>query len=320
MPAHRLAIRTAAVATALVVPSIVFGGTAGYATAPVPPSEQGRVMSSDGNSDSDRNLVSSLLGRNEVPVPDGPASGDKDGRALAMMRLVGDRLTYKVIWTKVDTPTKGHLHLGAVGTNGPLKVDLFGEQAPGARSASGTVQVTDPETLAALRDEPTGFYVNLHTKEFPGGAVRGRLHSLSRPLRARGRVFVRPVVSGAQIYQCTAQPDGKYAYTQLGVKAVLRGGIRHSFVRPASGPPQWIAPDRSAVTGEVLAKFPNGPGNIPELDLQATQSGRSRGLLARTGEILRLNTVEGTAPTGACDPEKKPTVRVPYRADYLFIG
>jgi hypothetical protein len=317
MPARRLAIHVATITAALVVPSIVFGGVAGSATASVLPTGQQRTTAGDG----DLVLVSSLLGRNEVPVQGGPAVGDKDGHAIAMMRLQGDRLTYKLTWKKIGSPTAGHLHLGAVGANGPLKVELFaGERPARAKSAGGTVQVTDPETLAALRDNPTGFYVNVHNKEFPGGAVRGRLHALSRPLRAHGTVFVRPVVSGAQIYQCTEQPDGTYAYTQLGVKAVLRGGIRHSFVRPAEGPPQWIAADRSAVTGRVLARFPYGPGNIPELDLQATQSGRPRGLLSRTDEILRLNTVGGTAPAGACDPREKPTVRVPYQADYLFTG
>jgi len=36
-------------------------------------------------------------------------------------------------------------------------------------------------------------------------------------------------------------------------------------------------------------------------------------------EILRLNTVGGVAPAGACDPATQPIVKVPYKADYVFL-
>jgi hypothetical protein len=88
-------------------------------------------------------------------------------------------------------------------------------------------------------------------------------------------------------------------------------------VAPNSGTPQWIAPDRSAVTGAVISRTPNGAGNIPELDLKATQSGKHHGLLADVSEILRLNTVGGVAPAGTCT--QGTTVGVPYQADYVFL-
>ncbi|NUO44423.1 MAG: DUF3455 domain-containing protein, partial [Streptomyces sp.] len=97
----------------------------------------------------------------------------------------------------------------------------------------------------------------------------------------------------------------------------LGGRIAHSFVAPNSGTPQWVAPDGSAVTGAVLSRTPNGDGNIPELDLKATQSGKRHGLLARTTEILRLNTAGGVAPAGTCTPGE--IVGVPYHADYVFL-
>jgi len=33
----------------------------------------------------------------------------------------------------------------------------------------------DPALIKQIRDEPKGFYLNIHTAEFPGGAVRGQL-------------------------------------------------------------------------------------------------------------------------------------------------
>ena len=66
-----------------------------------------------------------------------------------------------------------------------------------------------------------------------------------------------------------------------------------------------------------ISKTPNGEKNIAELDLKVTQSGKHRGLLADTQEILRLNTVGGVAPAGSCTPGA--IVGVPYRADYVFL-
>jgi hypothetical protein len=43
-------------------------------------------------------------------------------------------------------------------------------------------------------------------------------------------------------------------------------------------------------------------------------------MLSHAVEVLRLNTVGGLAPTGACDPQATPIVNVPYQADYVFIN
>jgi hypothetical protein len=119
-----------------------------------------------------------------------------------------------------------------------------------------------------------------------------------------------------QIYECTNQANGGTAFTQLDVRATLRGGIQHSFVAPTSGPPQWVARDGSAVTGSVVTKTPNGDGNIALLELNATQSGAPSGLLSGVTRISRLNTRGGVAPAGACNLGDR--AEVPYGADYVF--
>ncbi|QFQ99711.1 DUF3455 domain-containing protein [Streptomyces phaeolivaceus] len=161
---------------------------------------------------------------------------------------------------------------------------------------------------------------NLHTAQFPGGAVRGQFHKVTTDFDFRYalRNFQASVVRGKRIYECEKAEGGGYAFVQRDVSAVLGGRIAHSFVKPGCGTPQWIAPDRSAVTGSLISKSPNGDGNIPELDLRATQSGKHRGLLANTAEILRLNTVGGVAPAGSCAPGT--IVGVPYQADHVFIN
>ena len=198
---------------------------------------------------------------------------------------------------------------------------LFTTPGPAGGFASGTVTVTDPALLAALRTSPGSFYADLRTTAFPGGAARAQLHLLTHPAATSGVAAVQEsVLHGSQIYACTAQGGGSFAFTQLGVDAHLGEGIHHTFVAPAAGPPQWQAPDGSAVTGKVVTKNDNGAGNIAELNLDATQTGAPTGLLAHVVEVLRLNTLGGAAPAGSCDPQATPTINVPYQADYVFIN
>jgi hypothetical protein len=267
-------------------------------------------------------LAAGLRGANEVPVQGGPAVGDQDGAALQFVKVDGDKVSVAVKWAGTGRPTALHLHQGARGTNGGIKVD-FTELLKGhskGRTVTGTVEVKDAALLDALKNDPASFYANLHTAEFPGGALRGQLHKVTVAafdFRDALDNVQASVIKGKQIYECKPVEGGGYAFAQRDVRAVLGGGIAHSFVQPNSGTPQWIAPDGSAVTGAVLARTPNGDGNIPELDLKATQSGRHHGLLAGTAEILRLNTVGGVAPAGSCSPGA--IVGVSYHADYVFL-
>ncbi len=260
-------------------------------------------------------LVASLEGRNEV------TGGASAGQALELIGLQGNTLSYSVTWRGIGTPTEADIHAGVRGVDGPVVVPLFTTPRPAGGFASGTVTVTDSTLLAALRSDPGGFYTDLHTTEFPGGAARAQLHLLNHAVSTSGVAALQEsVVLGSQIYACTPQPDGSFAFTQHDVDAHLTGGIHHTFVQLDAGPPQWQAPDDSAVTGKVVTKNDNGAGNIAELNLDATQIGTSTGLLAHVVEVLRLNTLGGVAPAGSCNPQATPIVNVPYQADYIFIN
>ncbi|MDH4346713.1 MAG: CHRD domain-containing protein [Thermoleophilia bacterium] len=78
------------------------------------------------------------------------------------------------------TITGLHVHQGAKNANGPIVVD----------SGVGTVSDTDgqgnvttivagvsPATLQAILDHPRDYYVNLHTTDNPGGALRTQLRN-----------------------------------------------------------------------------------------------------------------------------------------------
>ncbi|MFJ9627221.1 CHRD domain-containing protein [Streptomyces sp. NPDC091280] len=128
-------------------------------------------------------LIAQLSGDQEVPVKGGPAVGDPDGRAVALVKVKGDRITFALSWNGIDRPTLGHIHQGAAGHNGDVKVGLFTTQMPSTvQSAAGQTSVTDAALARQLRTDPADFYVNLHTAQFPGGAVRGQLRPLAKPV------------------------------------------------------------------------------------------------------------------------------------------
>ncbi|GAA3120807.1 CHRD domain-containing protein [Streptomyces rectiviolaceus] len=309
------------------------GGLAVVAPPAVADSGSSRSSSGSGSSSSGGAIfAASMNGANEVPVQGGPAVGDKDGRALEFVEVKGDKVSVTVKWRGTGKPTALHIHQGARGTNGGVKVDftkLLGKdkgkgKAEGkskGKRVTGTVKVDDAALLEQLKANPNSFYANLHTAEFPGGAVRGQLHKVTTDFDFSNAAanFQASVIKGKQIYECKKADDGsgKFAFAQRDVRARLGARIAHDFVAPNSGTPRWTAPDRSQVTGKLISRTPNGDKNIPELDLAATQTGKPRGLLAGTAEILRLNTEGGVAPAGSCEPGAIKSV--PYKADYVFV-
>lgn len=264
------------------------------------------------------NLQSLADGKQEVPGP--KPAGDPNGRTAWLLRTDGDKLSYATVWAGIGAPTNGHVHSGVRGVNGPVVADLFADTDGLPASVTGIAgsATVSAELAGQFARNPKAFYTNLHTAEFSGGAVRGQLAPASS--HRQPSAVNAAVINGVQIYHCVKQADGSFAFGQFSVAAVLRGDILHSFARPVAGPPQWIAPDGSAVTGTVVTRTPNGAGNIPELVLDATKAGGNRGLLAGSTQILRVNIAGGVAPAGACDPETRRVATVPYQADYLFLG
>ena len=150
------------------------------ATAPSPPASLSSAI--DRSRQKPVFLEAHLAGANEVPVPGKPPVGDPKGSATGLVEIQGDRVTFAFSWKGISAPTLGHIHQGAAGVNGDVKVPLFGTAMPAnVTAAAGTATIADQATADGLRANPAGFYLNLHTAEFPGGAVRGQLTPLRNP-------------------------------------------------------------------------------------------------------------------------------------------
>ncbi|WP_207915500.1 CHRD domain-containing protein [Micromonospora sp. 15K316] len=132
-------------------------------------------------------FAAEMNGLNLVQAPGQPTVagrilGDRDGRATGLVRVQGDRVTFALRWEGISAPTVAHIHAGSAEVNGPVAVSLFATPVPAtASAASGVLTVDDPATADAIRADPGSFYLNLHTEEFPAGAVRGQLSELGRP-------------------------------------------------------------------------------------------------------------------------------------------
>ena len=97
-------------------------------------------------------------------------TADPNGSGEFSWSLDGTRLCYLLTAKKIGTAAAAHIHRGAVGVAGPVRVELT---APNPASVGCT---TISSALAtALRDHPHRFYVNVHTAVFPNGAIRAQL-------------------------------------------------------------------------------------------------------------------------------------------------
>jgi hypothetical protein len=106
-----------------------------------------------------------LTGPAEFPGP-----GDTDGTGLAVVTISGTTVTYTVFTQGIGTPTLAHIHRGAAGTAQPPVVDFNVNTL-----LNGSVTGVSQTLIDEIRANPSGFYVNVHTSEFPGGAIRGQL-------------------------------------------------------------------------------------------------------------------------------------------------
>ena len=127
-------------------------------------------------------------------------------------------MSFAVTWKGIGAPVASHIHEGAEGANGAVKVPFFGTALPDTVSAAtGSVTVDDPAVLDGLKNSPEKFYANLHTAEFGGGAVRAQLKKLDKPVDLQRVLHFGALTSiadgGQEVPSAegkpTADPDGQ---------------------------------------------------------------------------------------------------------------
>lgn len=99
--------------------------------------------------------------------------GAPNGSGAAVIALHG---SLKACWRfsrlhGFTDATFAHIHRGASGTAGPVVIPL---STSGKLHHKGCVRTT-AATIKAIEHDPFGYYVNIHSKQYPAGAVRAQL-------------------------------------------------------------------------------------------------------------------------------------------------
>ena len=102
-----------------------------------------------------------LVGGNEV------TPGDPDGYGFADVWVARGEVCWRITVNAIEPVAAAHIHAGPRGVSGPVVVPLepFGK---------GCTDVAR-RTARFIKRHSSDFYVNVHTADFPGGALRGQL-------------------------------------------------------------------------------------------------------------------------------------------------
>lgn len=140
-------------------------------------------------------VAAPLSGGEEVPPNDSKARGN----ATFDVSDDGTAIEYKLVVANIDNVVAAHIHLGALGTNGPVVAFLFGPAAAGGGPSNGVIAtgtITAANLVGPLAGQPLSAlisamqagntYVNVHTNDgvaptntgpgdFPGGEIRAQI-------------------------------------------------------------------------------------------------------------------------------------------------
>jgi hypothetical protein len=111
-----------------------------------------------------------LSGKAEVP---GPGDDDGSGEAVLNLKKKKRKISFNISFEGIQDPVAGHIHKGTKKVAGDIKVTLFDEPVTSS-PVSGTVEAKK-KLIKKIKNDPNRWYVNLHTPDFPDGAIRGQL-------------------------------------------------------------------------------------------------------------------------------------------------
>ncbi|MFX0195591.1 MAG: CHRD domain-containing protein [Candidatus Hodarchaeota archaeon] len=230
------------------------------------------------------------------------AGTDSPAIGLTPLRLnpTGDVISYQLSVQGIENITMAHIHISDLpGADGPPAVWLYppappAQLIPGQFSGllgQGDITVTNlvgplagktiPDLLTAIRENRA--YVNVHTEQFPGGAIRGQLEALppQPPIIA--------VLSGAhtgtdssatgQVLLKISPFDDAISY-ELNVQGIENVNMAHIHIAATPGgdgpPAVWLypsAPPALLIPGHLSGLV--GQGEITAANLVGPLAGKT---------------------------------------------
>ncbi|MCA1675804.1 MAG: CHRD domain-containing protein, partial [Actinobacteria bacterium] len=101
------------------------------------------------------------------------ADGDGEGTAVLDAKPGKNELCLTLVVSGIAPVTSAHVHGGSVGARGPV-VAAFTETQSTDGTPANCVTVSD-ELIKKIRKDPSRYYLDVHTSEFPNGALAGQL-------------------------------------------------------------------------------------------------------------------------------------------------
>ncbi len=162
-------------------------------------------------------LSAELSGAAEIDAEGNPNQGDPDGGGSADFGLDTETgvLCYSVVAFDIATPTAAHIHEGVGGENGPIVVPLVAPAAiaPSSYRVDGICITVDAALLAAIAENPAGYYLNVHNDEYPDGALRGQLF------------LYQPECPSLAVFSGEFDEGSNIALVRVGEEAVVAGNF-----------------------------------------------------------------------------------------------
>ena len=128
-----------------------------------------------------RPLSTTLSGAEECTGAGVCGVGDPDGTGTARLRINPgqEEVCFTISVTNIGAAgsnVRAHIHAAPAGSNGPIVVEFV--EPAGPLPASGVLEgcaTADRELLLDILANPEQYYVNVHSPDFPAGAIRGQL-------------------------------------------------------------------------------------------------------------------------------------------------
>lgn len=141
---------------------------------PVPPTASVLLTVIPGTAGHGGAPLATTMTQEVTTAPQWAGDPDGTGTALVTINLGHAELCWQLTASDILLPaTSAHIHRAAPGARGGVVLPLTAPSASGV--AVGCAEGVSADLLQEILREPAAFYVNVHTTDYPAGAVRGQL-------------------------------------------------------------------------------------------------------------------------------------------------
>ncbi|HEY8184260.1 MAG TPA: CHRD domain-containing protein [Thermoanaerobaculia bacterium] len=211
-----------------------------------------------------------MTGSQETPAP---CATSGFGNATVTFDSTRQNINVTITVSNLGSPINNfHIHEAPAGASGNVVINLIGLGGMFVNGTmTGTFSVSDATSqgvVGRMLQNPGNFYVNVHTVQCPGGAIRGQLaFNSGGPImyaaQLRGANEVPPVASNAfGSALVTFDPNTNFLAWEVATSGIVSPTLSH------------IHRGSSSVSGGVIISFATGPTQIP--------NGRTNGTITLT--------------------------------------